>query len=82
VKKKNTVALRCNGTLHGHVTDNRWLEVKCKRRICGWRKGTILLHTIDLQTGKVVSSRQFREPGMKKEGQHDADCAPTAVRTS
>jgi hypothetical protein len=67
---------------HGHVTDNRWLEVKCSGASGGWRKGTILLHTIDLQTGKVVSSRQFREPGMRRRVSMTLTVHPLPVRTS
>lgn len=76
------IKLRCKGTLHGQVTDNRWLEVKCKRRICGYKSGMVLLHTIDLQTGKVVSTKKFAEPKKQKENQHGAHNAPAAVRAS
>lgn len=78
----STVDLRCDGTLHGRMTDGRWLEVKCNRRICGYRKGTVILHTIDLQTGEVVSTKKFAEPRKQKEGQHAADNASPAVRAS
>lgn len=76
--------LRCDaGTLYGRLTDNRWLEVKCKRRACGYKRGTIILHTIDLTTGKVVSTKRFAEPNNKKEdGQHVADSTSAAVRAS
>ena len=54
--------LRCDNTLHGRLTDNRWLEVKCKRRACGFVKGTVVLHTIDITTGEVVCTQRFAEP--------------------
>lgn len=78
-----TVDLRCEGTLHGRVTDERWLEVKCKRRICGYRSGIIILHTIDLQTGKVVRTSKFAEPKKQNRRSHNgSDNASAAVRAS
>lgn len=77
-----TIELRCDGTLHGRLTDNRWLEVKCTRRRCGYRKGIVILHTIDLHTGKVTRTRKFAEPKMKKEHQHAADSNSAALRAS
>lgn len=77
-----TVDLRCDGTLHGRLTDERWLEVKCNRRRCGYRPGTVILHTIDIKTGELVRTRQYASPKMKKEGQHAADNSSTAVRAS
>lgn len=57
-----TIDLRCGNNLYGRLTDNRWLEVKCKRRACGYVKGTLILHTIDITTGMVVSTHKFKEP--------------------
>lgn len=55
--------LRCAGTLHGILSDDhKHLEVKCKRRSCGARKGVVVLHTISLDTGKVVKTSRFAEP--------------------
>ena len=79
--KLNRVVLRCDGTIHGQLTDTG-LEVKCKRRRCGYRKGVIVLHTFDLSTGKVVQTKIFAEPKRQKEGQHAADNASAAVRAS
>ncbi len=77
-----TIDLRCGTTLHGRLTDERWLEVKCKRRACGYAKGTIILHTIDITTGKVVSTKQFAEPKNKKEQAHASHHASPSVRAS
>lgn len=60
-----TISLRCDHTLFGRLTDNRWLEVKCKRRACGYVKGTVILHTIDIQTGEVVSTKNFADPRLR-----------------
>jgi hypothetical protein len=77
-----TIDLRCDTTLHGRLTDERWLEVKCKRRACGYVKGTVVLHTIDITTGQVVSTKRFAEPKRKKEEGHASHHPSTAVRTA
>lgn len=77
-----TVELRCEGTLFGRLTDNRWLEVTCKRRRCGYAKGIVILHTIDTQTGEVVRTKKFADPRLKKETQHAADNSSASLRTA
>ena len=78
-----TLDLRCEGTLYGRLTDNRWLEVKCKRRACGYTKGMVILHTIDITTGQVVSTKQFAEPRTQKgRGSNASHDTRTAVRAS
>lgn len=62
-----TIPLRCDHTLFGQLTDDRWLEVKCKRRACGYYKGISIFHTIDITTGKVVSTKRFADPPKQKE---------------
>lgn len=58
-----TKELRCGGTLHGILSDDgRTIEVKCKRRSCGGGKGRVVLHTISLETGTVISTERFSEP--------------------
>jgi len=60
--------LRCEGTLHGVLSDDHMaLEVKCHHRRCGYAKGIIVLHTFDLATGQLVQTRRFREPQPRKE---------------
>ena len=59
--------LRCEGTLFGVLSDDRTtVEVKCKRRRCGAGPGKIVLHTISLETGEVVTTRRFKEPQIGK----------------
>lgn len=78
-----TIDLRCDTTLHGRLTDNRWFEVKCNRRACGYRKGIVILHTIDIQTGGVVSTRRFAEPKNQRKEQGNApDHTSASVRTA
>jgi hypothetical protein len=78
-----TVDLRCGTTLHGRLTDERWLEVKCKRRACGFVKGTVVLHTIDITTGKVVKTDTFAEPSTQNRRGHNASHhARSSVRTA
>lgn len=55
--------LRCEGNLYGVLDDDhKTLEVKCKRRTCGAKSGIIVLHTLSLETGQVVSTRRFKQP--------------------
>lgn len=63
-----SIQLRCEGTLHGIVSDDArgTLERTCHQRRCGYRKGTVILHTWDLTTGQVTTKR-FREPQIRKE---------------
>lgn len=77
-----TVDLKCKGTLHGRLTDNRWLEVKCKRRACGYVKGIVILHTIDITTGEVTKTRSYAEPTMKKGRGNASHNPPPAVRSA
>jgi len=71
--------LRCDHALYGLLTDERWLEVKCKRRACGYKKGTVVLHTIDIQSGTVVSTKRFADPRFK-ENTNAVKHSSTAVR--
>jgi hypothetical protein len=86
VRKLSTVDLRCPaGSLYGRVTDGEGtVEVKCKRRWCGYRPGVVVLHTIDLKTGNMVSTKKFAEPRNKRgRGLQNAhDNASPAVRAS
>jgi len=60
-------SLRCDGTLYGVISDDRKsIEVKCKRRKCGYMSGVIVLHTLSLETGQVISTRRFKEPTTRK----------------
>jgi hypothetical protein len=76
------IDLRCDGTLYGRLTDDRWLEVKCKRRRCGYKPGTVILHTIDLRSGEVTKTRRFAEPKNRKDESNGSHHAPSSVRAS
>jgi len=60
--------LRCPNNLYGVTSDDATgtVEVKCKRRGCGYAPGVIVLHTLSLQTGQVISTRRFREPSLER----------------
>lgn len=73
--------LRCDHALYGLLTDERWLEVKCKRRACGYQKGLVVLHTIDIQSGKVVSTKRFTDPRYNKENTDAVNHSSPAVRS-
>lgn len=55
--------LRCKGTMFGILDeDHEHLEVKCKRRSCGAKKGVVVLHNFDLKTGAFTTKR-YADPG-------------------
>lgn len=64
-----TTQLRCEaGTLYGIASDDATgtVEVKCKRRRCGYASGVIVLHTISLETGLVTQTRRFKNPTLER----------------
>jgi len=61
-----SIELRCMGTMHGILSDDLTsIEVKCKRRSCGAFPGIIILHTFDLETGKLLKTKKYAEPNMR-----------------
>ena len=78
--------LRCDnqilfGTLQGTV-----LEVRCRSNRCGKEPGVIIIHRFALQdgpegvqTGDLVGTLKFRDPGYRKEAGHGTGDIP-AVR--
>jgi hypothetical protein len=59
------VELRCPANLLCGIVEgpaSGRLEVKCRGKWCGHQKGTVVLHTFDLGTGEIVSTRKFSDP--------------------
>lgn len=80
MKDSEPKPLRCGHALYGLLTDGRWLEVKCKRRACGYQKGLVVLHTIDITSGQVVSTKRFTDPRITKEKTDAVNNSSPAVR--
>jgi len=53
--------LRCNYKKHGVVIDSHTVEIKCDSKFCGAQRGIIILHWFDLETGKLVKTKRFKE---------------------
>lgn len=54
--------LRCNGKLQAKVLDQGdVIEIKCDSRVCGARRGVVVLHQFNLLTGEAKTLR-FRDP--------------------
>lgn len=73
--------LRCGGTMHGRM-DGFLLEVKCHRRSCGSKPGVVILHTFDVTTGELVSTKRFKDPVKKKGSSNGSSGSRTSVRNS
>jgi len=59
--------LRCGGTMHGILSDDHChIEVKCKRRSCGVKRGVVVIHTFDIQSGELLSTKQYSDPASQK----------------
>lgn len=77
------VDLRCEGnTLHGRVTDENTIEVKCKRRRCGHRPGVVVLHTFDIHTGELLSTKLWANPKPQKGEGNAPQHASASVRSA
>lgn len=60
--------LRCPSTMHGKLDQQGLIEVKCRRRHCGFQPGVVILHQFSIHTGELVKTRKFTDPG--KVGSH------------
>lgn len=73
--------LRCEGnTIHGRMLDDHTLEVKCKRRLCGVKRGVIVLHTFDIRDGKLITTKRYADP--RKELANGASESIASIRAS
>lgn len=54
--------LRCPSKLHGILTEDGVVEVKCASRFCGHEAGTVVLHRFNAVTGELVNTVQFKDP--------------------
>lgn len=61
--------LRCPGTMHAKL-DGEVLEVKCRRKSCGYHPGVVVLHRFDVHTGKLTGTMRLADP--KSGGNHAA----------
>lgn len=58
--------LRCGSKKHAVLVPGEYLEVKCDSRFCGARRGAIILHRFDLQTGEMIATIEFKNPVERK----------------
>lgn len=59
--------LRCRSKLQGIIKEKpcgtRVLEVRCKDKWCADRRaGEVVLHEFDLESGKLVNTKRYRDP--------------------
>ena len=53
--------LRCEHKMHGSLTDNGLLEIKCKSAFCGSEPGVVVLHRFDVETGELVETKRYKD---------------------
>jgi hypothetical protein len=53
--------LRCPSKLHGIVEDDV-VEVACTSRFCGARKGVVVRHRFNTETGELLETLHFKDP--------------------
>lgn len=74
--------LRCGHNLHGVLIDENTLEVKCRSKACGAKRGVVVLHRFDLTTGHLISTNIYRDPTTNGEVRNGARGKPVALRHS
>lgn len=55
--------LRCgSGKLHGIMITESILEVSCRSRWCGYRRGVVVRHRFDIVSGDLIETLKYKEP--------------------
>lgn len=52
--------LRCPSKLHGVIVRPGVLEVACQSRFCGKRPGVIVRHWFQIETGKLIETKEYK----------------------
>lgn len=72
--------LRCDAKILHGITEGDTVEVTCKSKWCGKRPGVVVLHTFNIRTGELLTTRKFAEP--REEGTDDSCSQGAAVRSA
>lgn len=59
--------LRCANKLHAVVVAPGVLEFACRSRFCGWEAGRVILHRFEVDTGKLIDTKEYKSIELKKE---------------
>lgn len=56
--------LRCDNNIKFGELDreDHVLEVKCRSRRCGAESGVVVVHGFDLESGKLLGTKRYRDP--------------------
>lgn len=57
-----TQEMRCENRLHGILKDGI-LEIKCRSKFCGAEPGVAVLHRFDMESGALLDTKLFKDPG-------------------
>lgn len=72
--------LRCSSSiLHGVIEDGV-LEVLCKSNRCGKESGVVVLHRFNVETGKLIETKKYKDPTRK--GKSDASGHCVSIRSA
>lgn len=73
---EGTYDLRCASKLHGVVVAPGVLEVACRSRFCGWESGKVILHRFDVENGKLLGTREYKNFEFQRRDDDGTDSAP------
>jgi hypothetical protein len=59
------VEIRCRSRILGIIQNDGTMEIKCSSSKCGASRGVVVFHYVDLQTGRVVETKKYRDPQSK-----------------
>lgn len=57
--------LRCSSGIKFAELEGDVLSVKCRSRICGAERGTVVIHEFDIRSGQELRTRIFRDPAVR-----------------
>jgi len=59
---------RCASRVHGVMVRPGVMEYRCHSRYCGKRSGVVVVHWFDVDTGKLLDTKEYRDIELKREG--------------
>lgn len=54
--------MRCEFIKHAELIEPGIIEFKCRSKHCGHGNGLVVIHRFDAMTGKMISTKRFKDP--------------------